>query len=130
VDLGLAVAGLICVALALGHEAVGVAVLPMITEERLSSTVFGPASMTATVLRVTWHLVTVFVSAAGGVLVTFAAADDADPAVVVLRWFAVMWLAATAVALWGVRRRPRNILRLPVPFVWPVIALLCWKASL
>ena len=85
--------------------------------------------MTVAVVRVTWHLVTVFVLAVGGVLITLAIAEDVNPTTVVLRWIAGMWLAATAVALWGVRRRPRNILRLPVPLVWPLLALLCWSAS-
>jgi hypothetical protein len=129
-DIGLGVAGLISVLLAVGHEAVGLgAVLPTVTDKRLPGTLFGPPSMTAAVIRVTWHLVTVFVLAVGGVLITLAATEDADPRTVVLRWFAGMWLAATGVALWGVRRRPSNILRLPVPLVWPVLALLCWAAS-
>jgi hypothetical protein len=81
-------------------------------------------------LRVTWHLVTLFVLALGGVLITLAVAEEANPKMVVLRWSAAMWLAATAVAFWSVRRRPRNILRLPVPLLWPMIALLCWRASL
>lgn len=129
-DIGLGIAGLSSVLLAVGHEAVGLAaVLPTLTEQRLPGTMFGPPSMTVAVVRVTWHLVTVFVLAVGAVLITLAFADDADPRTVVLRWLAAMWLAATAVALWGVRQRPRNILRLPVPFVWPVLAVLCWTAS-
>jgi hypothetical protein len=80
-------------------------------------------------LRVTWHLVTVFVLAVGGLLMTLAFVEEADPTTLMFRWFSAMWLGATAVAFWVVRRRPRDVLRLPVPFVWPVIALLCWKAS-
>ena len=130
-DVGLGVAGAASVALAVGHEAVGLtAVLRPVTEERVSPTVFGPASLTAAMIRVTWHLVGVFVLASGGVLLTFAAGDDRDAKAVVLRWLAAMWLTATAVAVWEVRRCPRNILRLPVPLVWPVMAGLCWRASL
>lgn len=130
-DIGLAIAGLISVVLAAGHEAVGlVAVLPIITEERHPGTSFGPPSMTVAMLRVTWHLVGVFVFALGAVLLTLAVADDANPRTVLLRTMAVMWVAATAVALWSVRRRPRNLLRLPVPLLWPLVALLCWEASI
>jgi hypothetical protein len=129
-DVGLGVAGVVSVVLAAGHEAVGLfAVLPMQTEERVSETPFGPASLTAAMLRVTWHLVGVFVLTVGAVLITIAVAEQADAKTVVLRWFAVMWLGATGVALWVVRRRPGNILRLPVPLIWPVLALLCWTAS-
>lgn len=129
-DVGLGIAGVASVALAVGHEVVGLAaVLQTVTEERVSPTVFGPASLTAAMIRVTWHLVGVFVLAAGGVLLTLGASDNRDGKAVVLRWLALMWLTATGVAVWEVRRSPRNILRLPVPLVWPVIAVLCWKAS-
>jgi hypothetical protein len=129
-DVGLGIAGLASVILAAGHEAVGfVAVLPTQTEERLPGTRLGPPSMTVAMVRVTWHLVGVFVAALGGVLITLAVAEGSDPRTVVLRWLAALWLGATVVALWAVRRRPGNILRLPVPLAWPVIALLCWRAS-
>ena len=129
-DVGLGIAGMVSVLLALGHEVVGVvAVLPILTEVRLRGTWLGPPSLTVAMLWVTWHLVGLFVFVLGAVLITLAVAGDADPRRVLLRWTAVMWMAATAVALWSVRRRPSNIWRLPVPLVWPVIALLCWNAS-
>ncbi len=130
-DRALGTAGLLSVALACGHEAVGfLAVLPMMTEDRLDGTRLGPASLTVAMVRVTWHLVGLFVLTAGGVLITLAVADDADARIVVLRWTAAMWVAATALALGSVRRRPGNIVRLPVPLIWPVIAWLCWRASI
>jgi hypothetical protein len=46
-----------------------------------------------------------------------------------LRWFAAFWLAATALASWEARRRPRSLLRFPVPLIFVVIAVLCWTAS-
>ena len=103
--------------------------LPTLTERRFPATRFGPPSLTVAMLRVTWHLVGLFVFTLGAVLVTLALADEADPKMVLFRWTAAMWMTATAVALWSVRGRPRNILRLPVPLVWPLIALLCWNAS-
>jgi hypothetical protein len=130
VDLGLGAAGLISVVLGVAHEVVGVvAALPVLTEDRLPGTRIGPSSLTVAMLRVSWHLVGVFVLGLGGVLLTVAVADGPDPRTVVLRWVAAMWAGATVVGFWSVRHRPRNLLRLPVPFTWPVIALLCWKAS-
>ena len=128
----LAVAGFICVAMAFGHESIGVIwVLPGLSEEHLPRTPFGPPSMTLNMIRVTWHIVTIFVLAVGAVLLMLAWDPTGDPKTVVLRWFAAMWVVATAMALWVVRRglrSPRQFLRLPVPLLWVALAALCWKA--
>lgn len=126
----LAIAGLICVGLALGHATVGwVWVLPSLMEERLPTTPLGPPSATVGMIRITWHIVTVVALALGGLLIMLAWAPAADPKTLLLRWLAAMWLAATAMALWVGRRHPRRLLRLPVPLLWVVTAVLCWKAS-
>ena len=130
---GLGIAGLICIAMAFGHETIGsVWVLTKLDEERLPSTPFGPRSMTASMIHVTWHVVTVFVFALGGVLITLGWGDVTDPRMVMLRWFAAMWLAATAWAGWVVWPRLTNLrsfLRLPVPVLWVIVAVLCWEAT-
>ena len=132
-DAELAIAGLISVALALGHTTVGVVwVLPHLTEERLPSTPFGSSSMTLAMVRVMWFIVTIFALASGGLLITLAWDAAADPKMLLLRWFAAMWLVATVMALsiaWRGVRSIRNILRLPVPLLWVVVAVLCWRAS-
>jgi hypothetical protein len=129
----LVIAGLICVGLALGHTTLGVVwVLPSLTEERLPGTPLGRPSLTVAMLRVTWYIVTVFVLAVGGILFTLAWAPDADPKTVLLRWLAAMWLVATAMAFLVAARRVRSVrglLRLPVPLLWIVVAVLCWMAS-
>ena len=132
-DVGLMLAGAISIALALGHTAVGVLwVLPHLTQERVSGTPFGPASMTVAMIRVSWFIVTIFALASGGLLITLASDSSADPEVLLLRWFAAMWLAATVMALWIAARGSRGlrgVLRLPVPVLWVVVAVLCWNAS-
>jgi hypothetical protein len=129
----LGVAGVICVAMAFGHTAIGVRwVLPSIKEERLPSTPFGPPSLTLAMIRVTWYIVTVFVLAVGGLLIALDSAPAADAKTLLLRWFAAMWLAATAMALLVATPRLshlRNFVRLPVPLLWVVVAVLCWTAS-
>ena len=133
-DVGLLIAGLISVALAFGHTTVGVVwVLPHLTEGGMPSTPFGPSSMSVAMVRVTWFIVTIFALASGGLLIHLALDTTADPKMLLLRWFAGMWLAATAMALWiawSRTRRLRNLFRLPVPLLWVVIAVLCWKASM
>jgi uncharacterized membrane protein YhhN len=59
---------------------------------------------------------------------TLAWAEDADPKTLLLRWFAAFWLVGT-VCLLGARRRPSNLLRLPVPVLFVVIAVMCWIAA-
>ncbi len=132
-DVGLGIAGLLSVLLALGHLAVGLVwVLPNLTEERVPNTPFGPPAMTVAMLRVTWYIVTVFALSLGGLLLTLSWSPAAEPKTLLLRWFAAMWLAAAVMALWVAGRRvrnPRHLLRLPVPLLWPVIAALLWNAS-
>lgn len=133
-DVDLAVAGAICIAMALGHAAIGrIWVLPALTEESLPSTPFGPPSLTLVMVRVSWFVVTVFVLALGGLLIALASDVDADARTLLLRWFAAMWIAATALPFFVSRRNllrnPRGLLRLPVPVLWVVVAVLCWGAS-
>jgi hypothetical protein len=132
-DVGLATAGVISVALALGHTTVGVKwVLPSLTNDRVPKTPFGPPSMTVSMIRVTWFIVTIFALASGGLLIHMAADAAADPKTLVLRWLAAMWLAATVMALSIAGRSVRSLrglLRLPVPLLWMVVAVLLWTAS-
>ena len=132
-DVALGIAGLSCIAMAFGHTMIGMLwVLPGLDEKQLPATPFGSRGMTASMLRVTWYIVTVFVVAVGGILLTLAWADDLDVRSMLLRWVAGMWLAATIMAL-GVSLprvgRVRDLLRLPVPLVWVVVAVLCWTAA-
>jgi len=126
----LVIAGLGWFALAFGHTTIGRRwVLPNLTKELLPSTPFGPSSMTLGMLRFTWHIVSIVLVAFGILLMTLALAPGADPKTLLLRWFAGFLLAATALAGWQARRRPRSLLRLPVPLFFVVIAVMCWTAS-
>lgn len=129
-NVGLAVAGIISVALGCGHETIGQRwILPKVTARHLPGTPFGSPTTSESMVRVTWHIVTLFAVASGGLLLTLAWAAEADPRVAVLRWFAGMWLAATAMAFYVARPRLRTLSRLPVPLLWVVVAVLCWWAS-
>jgi len=125
----LTIAGLSCAILALGHWFVGRRVLPGLRSERMPSSPFGPPSMTVGMVRFTWHIVTVVLVAFATLLVTLAWVGDDDPLTLLLRWFTAFWLVATVTVFWVARRRPRNLLRLPVPVLFVVIAAMCWAAS-
>ena len=129
-DVGLGIAGLICVVLALGHTTIGVVwVLPGLAKDRLPDSPFGPRSMTLAMLRVTWFIVTIFALGSGAILIALAWDAAIDPRTLLLRAFAVMWVVATAMALVVTGRPTRRMLRLPVPALWIVVAVLCWTAS-
>ena len=126
----LAVAGAACFLLAAGHASIGARwVLPSLRQVRLPSTPFGPPSLTLSMLRFTWDVVTLFLAAFGVLLVTLAADRDVDLQTLLLRWFAALWVVATLRAWWDVRRRPSALLRLPVPVVFVLLAVLSWSAS-
>jgi hypothetical protein len=126
----LAIAGLGCFVLALGHTTIGLRwVLPNLTKGCLPSTPIGPPSMTLGMVRFSWQVVSILLVGFGVLLMALAWAPDADPKTLLLRWFAVLWLAATALACWNARRRPSSLLQFPVPLVFVVIAVMCWTAS-
>lgn len=131
-DVGLAIAGVICVLMAFGHTAIGVVwVLPKLREDDLPRTPFGPQSMTSSMIRVTWFVVTLFCLGVGTLLL-LVAADAGDARTLLLRTLAATWTAATGMALaLTVRRirKVRGLMRLPVPVLWVVVAILCWQAS-
>jgi hypothetical protein len=130
VTVELTIAGLSFFLLAFGHTGIGLRwVLPNLTKEGLPSTPFGSRSMTLGMVRFTWNVVSLLLVAFGVLLMTLAWAPGADPETVVLRWLAAWSFAATVLACWPARRRPRNLLRLPVPLVLFVISVLSWTAS-
>lgn len=132
-DVGLGIAGVLCVVLALGHETLGtVWVLPGIKEDQLPKTPFGPPGMTAATIHATWHIVTVFVLSLATLLLLLAWDVDVHPKTLMLRVFAVMWLGVTLVALAPAVRRVRklrHLMRLPVPLFFVIVAVLLWTSA-
>lgn len=128
-DIELAIAGWICVAMAVGHTTIGVRwVLPSLNEQQLAATPFGGRSFSVAMIRITWFVVTVFALGMGGLLLTLAWSDVA-PRTAILRWLAVMWIAATVMVPFVSPSRRTLNLRLPVPVLWVTVAVLCWVAS-
>jgi hypothetical protein len=121
--------GLSCAALAVGHWLVGRWVLPSLTREGMPRTPFGSRSTSLGMVRFTWHIVTVVLVAFAALLMMLAWAANADAETLLLRWFTAFWIAATATVFWVARPRPRDLLRLPVPMVFVVIAVMCGIAS-
>ena len=108
----LTIAGAGCLLLALGHHTIG-----------------RRRDLPGRMVRFTWDVVSLFLVAFAVLLVTLAWADDLDTTTFVLRWAAALWFAATARAVWDVRRHPSSLLRFPVPLAFLLVAALCWAAS-
>jgi hypothetical protein len=129
-NLELTIAALGWLVLAFGHTVIGAWwVLPDLKETRLPGTPFGPPSLTLNMLRFTWHIVSIVLVAFGVLFLILAWDPSADPRMLILRWAAAFLLGATALAVWQIRRRPRAVLRLPVPLVFLAIAAMCLAAS-
>lgn len=125
----LAIAGLGCLSLALGHAVVGRWVLPGLSKLRLPSTPFGSGSMSVGMVRFTWHVVTMLLLAITVLLISVGWGPDTNPRTLLLRWLATFWLAVAVMGFWMARHRLTNLLRLPVPLVNLLIAAMCWAAS-
>ena len=132
-NVSLGVAGVLAALLAIGHATLGLVwVLPGLRAEHLGTSPFGGPGFSAATIHASWHIVTVFAFSSAVVLSWLAWDTGADPKTVVLRVFALMWLANAIVATWaGARRvkRLRDLLRLPVPILFVVVAALSWNAA-
>lgn len=128
-NVALSIAALASLLLALGHATAGRPILPTFAERSLPQTVFGPPSLTLSMLRFTWHGITVLLVATSILLAVLAATSDIDPKTMTLRWLAGLWLASTLLSLWESRQTPSNLLRFPVPAIFLAVSLLCWTAS-
>lgn len=129
-DVGLGVAGILCLILGVGHETVGrVFALPALEKQGYPGSRLGGPGSTRDMVHVTWHIVTIFVLGLGCAFLTLAFDSSAEPRVVMFRWFAAMWLVAAVMAAWVGRKRLRVSPLLPVPLSWVVIAVLLWRAS-
>lgn len=131
-DVRLTIAGVICLLMAAGHTTIGVVwVLPKLTERDVPRTPFGPPSMTVSMIRVTWFVVTIFCLGVGTLLL-LVAADPGGTRELLLRTLAATWATATVMGLSVAAPRLRSLrgfLRLPVPVLWVVVAVLCWQAA-
>ena len=126
----MAIAGAGCLFLAFGHTAIGARwVLPNLRGANLPETPFGSRALTVSMMRFTWVVVSLMLTLFGLLFVGLALADAADTRDLLLGWLALFWTVAAGTALWFGRRRPRAMLRFPVPILLSVVAAMCWVAA-
>jgi hypothetical protein len=125
VNLQLFLAGATCLTLALGHALTGRAVLTALPRT-LPSTRFGDGAYTRGLLRFTWHALTLMLTVTGAVLIAVALGNPQDARGDIAFLIGSAYAAALVVLLWMTRRRPSDLLRIPVWAGFVVISVLCW----
>ena len=143
-NISLAIAGLVCLGLALGHALTGRAVVPTLPRD-LPATRFGSGGYTRGLFRFTWHALTVMLTTTGAILLSLAygprfrgnpvaaqypalppegasAGYGSEIAFLIGAGYAV----ALVVLLWMTKRRPSDLMRIPVWAGFVVIIGLCW----
>jgi hypothetical protein len=124
-NLGLVVAGSLSFVLAAGHAFVGRAMLDSLPRN-LPATRFGDGAFTRGVFVFTWHALTLWLTTAGAVLVALARNEPAEFRGPVLFLVGAAYTAATVLLAWRSRRRPSDLLRIPVLGPFFIIIILCW----
>ncbi|HEV8651204.1 MAG TPA: hypothetical protein VG276_17885 [Actinomycetes bacterium] len=124
-NVGLVVAGSLCLVLAAGHTLTGRLVLDRLPRN-FQPTRFGDGAYARGLLVFTWHALSLMLTTTGAVLIALAQGAPADDRGQVVFLLGAAYAAAAVVLAWMTRRRPSDLLRIPVwaPFI--AIIVLCW----
>jgi len=124
-NVGLVIAGSLCLVLAGGHTFVGRLVLDRLPRD-LHPTRFGDGALTRGAVVFTWHALSVMLTTTGAVLIALARGEHAHDRGEVVFLVGAAYAAATVLLAWRSRRRPSDLLRAPVWVLQIVITVLCW----
>ena len=128
-NVGLAVAGSLCFLLAGGHTLTGRLVLDSMPRN-FQATRFGDGAYTRGLFVFTWHVLTLMLITTGVLLIAFAQAGSAEERRAVAFVVGVAYGVAALLLAWMARKRPSDLMRIPVwaPFI--AITVLCWLNAL
>lgn len=124
-NVGLVIAGSLCFVLAAGHTFVGRLVLDRLPRN-FQPTRFGNGAYTRGLVRFTWHALSLMLTTTGAVLIALARGEPADDRGNVVFLVGAAYAAAAVVLAWMTRRRPFDLLRIPVWVPFIAIIVLCW----
>ncbi len=124
-NVGLVIAGSLCFVLAAGHTFVGRLVLDRLPRD-FQPTRFGDGAHARGLVRFTWHALSVMLTTTGAILISLAQGESADSRGEIVFLIGAAYVAAAVMLAWMTRRRPSDLLRIPVwaPFI--AIIVLCW----
>lgn len=123
-NVGLMIAGSLCIVLAAGHAFVGRAVLNLLPRH-LPATRFGDGAFTRGLLVFTWQALSLWLTTSGAVLIAAARGEPADYRRPVVFLVGAAYAAGGALLVWRSRRWPSDLLRLPAWVLLIVIIVLC-----
>lgn len=124
-NVGLAVAGSVCLALALGHTLVGRLVIDPLPPT-LHSTRFGDGARTRGALVFTWYALSLLLTITGAILFALAQGEPARDRGEVVFLVGAVYAAAAVLLAWRLRQTPSFLLKTPVWGLMIVVTVLCW----
>jgi len=120
-NVGLVIAGSLCLVLAGGHTFVGRRLL-----DRQPRHLDPDGALTRGAVVFTWYALSVMLTTMGAVLIALARGTHAHDRGEVVFLVGAGYAAATVLLIWRSRRRPSDLLRTPVWVLQIVITVLCW----
>jgi len=124
-NIGLVIAGSLCLVLAIGHTLVGLRVVDRFART-FQPTQFGDGALTRGAVVFTWYALSVMLTTTGAILLALAQGEPADDRGEVVLLIGASYAAATVLLALRNRRRPSDLLRTPVWALMIVITVLCW----
>lgn len=124
-NVGLMIAGSLCLLLAGGHTLVGRLVVDRLPPT-LHPTRFGDGARTRGALVFGWYALSLLLTLTGAILIALGRGEPADARGEVVFLLGAAYAAAAVLLAWMLRRRPLDLVRAPV---WPlmiVVTVLCW----
>jgi hypothetical protein len=124
-NVGLVLAGSLCLVLAGGHTLVGRLVLDRLPRN-FQPTRFGDGAYTRGLLVFTWYALSLMLITTGVVVIALAQREPADGRGAVIFLVGAGYAGAALLLAWMSRKRPSDLLRNPVWAANIVIVVLCW----
>ncbi len=126
-NVGLVIAGSLCLLLAAGHTFVGRLVVDRLPAA-LHPTRFGDGARTRGAVVFGWYALSLMLTITGAILIALGRGEpgSTDARSEVVFMLGAAYAAAAVMLAWMLRRRPLDLIRAPV---WPlmiVVTVLCW----
>ncbi len=124
-NIALAIAGSLCLVLAIGHTLVGRVAVDRLPRT-LHATRFGDGARTRGAVVFTWYALSLMLTTTGAVLIALAQGEPARDRREVVLLIGACYAAASLLLAWMTRGKPSDLFRTLVWVLMIVITVLCW----